>query len=179
MNKAIFLDRDGVINKDYGYVHKVEQINFVDGLFDFCRKAAEDGFLLIVVTNQSGIIRGMFTQKEFQQVSRYMTEEFEKRGAPLTKIFVCPDFDECRRKPAPGMFLEAQKEYDIDMEMSISIGDKERDVAAAKAAGVGTNVLFKGSFEGLDRILSPRFCAAAKLNHEIVGEAFGETEEVT
>ncbi len=147
MNKALFLDRDGVINEDDSYIYKKEQFRFVDCIFELCKFYQDRGYLIIVVTNQSGIARGYYTQEDFLHVSVWMSEQFEKHGVKITHIYHCPHHPEitgsCRcRKPSPGMLIDAKKEYDIDMKNSIMIGDKERDIEAAIGAGVEDTVLF-------------------------------------
>lgn len=146
MNKALFLDRDGVVNVEKNYLHKIEDFELMEGILDVCRKYQEQGYLIIIVTNQSGISRGYYTEEDFAHLSRWMVEHFKDSGITITRIYHCPHHEsidgvcECR-KPEPGMFLEARKEYDLDMEHSVMIGDNERDIEAAIRAGVGMNIL--------------------------------------
>ena len=144
-NKALFLDRDGTINVDYGYVCQLENFKLINGIMSLCRKAQELGYLIIVITNQSGIGRGYFSDEAFQKLNRYMIDIFAKQGITIADVFYCPDMDGPRRKPECGMFLEAKQKHDIDMAASISVGDKERDVEAGRRAGVGKNLLFNGT----------------------------------
>lgn len=146
MVKALFLDRDGTINVDYGYVFQREKFKFIDGVIELCRRAEEKGYLIIVITNQSGIARGYYSDADFQEITRYMTMKFADSGVHITDVFYCLDLDGNRRKPNAGMFLEARDKYDIDMQNSISVGDKPRDIEAGKAAGVGKNFLFETNF---------------------------------
>lgn len=132
MVKALFLDRDGTINVDYGYVFQKEKFKFIDGVIELCRRAEEKGYLIIVITNQSGIARGYYSDADFQEITRYMTMKFADSGVHITDVFYCPDLDGNRRKPNAGMFLEARDKYDIDMQNSISVGDKPRDIEAGK-----------------------------------------------
>ena len=143
--KALFLDRDGTINEDDHFVHRIEDFRFIDGIFDLCRRAAADGFLLIVVTNQSGIERGYFTDDDFQRLTRWMIGRFADEGIPIADVFYCPSLSGDDRKPNPGMFEKAAKKWNVDLSRSFSLGDKERDVEAAIRAGVGTNVLLAPS----------------------------------
>ena len=113
--KALFLDRDGTINVDYGYVYQSERFELIDGIIDLCRKAQEKGYLIIVITNQSGIARGYYTDADFQKLNQYMIDVFTKEGVTITDVFYCPELSGPRRKPECGMFLEAQKKYNIDM----------------------------------------------------------------
>ena len=145
-HKALFLDRDGTINVDYGYVYQIEKFEFIDGIFELCQKAQEKGYLIIVITNQSGIARDYYTDEDFHNLNRFMIDEFACRGIKTTDVFYCPDLDSERGKPNCGMFIEAKEKYNIDMAKSISLGDKERDIEAAQKAGVGKNFLFNGSY---------------------------------
>ena len=148
---AVFLDRDGVINHDYGYVHKREDFDFVDGIFDLARYAHERRYKLVVVTNQSGIARGYYTEEQFHQLTDWMCQQFLEVGAPIERIYFSPYHptaglgrylkDDVSRKPHPGMILKAQQELSIDLSRSLLIGDKPSDIQAGKAAGVGTNLL--------------------------------------
>ncbi len=153
MRKALFLDRDGVINVDSGYVHKSEDVEFVPGIFDLARLATESGYLLIVVTNQSGIGRGKFSETDFWNLMSWMENRFAAENCPLTAIYFCPyhpihgvgDYrrESPFRKPNPGMILAAQAEWSIDLSKSVLIGDKPSDIDAGIAAEVGTNLLVR------------------------------------
>lgn len=138
---ALFLDRDGVLNIDHGYVFRVADFEPVEGVFDALRLAAQRGYLLIVVTNQSGIGRGYFTQADYEILEAHIRRSFADEGVELDAIYHCPhhpdDGCDCR-KPSPGMILRAAREYDIDLVTSVMIGDKESDAEAARAAGIGT-----------------------------------------
>lgn len=146
MNKALFLDRDGTINVDYGYVYQIEKFEFINGIFELCQKAQERGYSIIVITNQSGIARNYYKDEDFHILNKFMIDEFAGKGIKITDVFYCPDLDSERRKPNCGMFIEAKEKYNLDMKTSISLGDKERDIEAAKKAGVGKNFLFNGNY---------------------------------
>jgi D-glycero-D-manno-heptose 1,7-bisphosphate phosphatase len=145
-HRALFLDRDGVINHDAGYTSRVEDFHFIDGIFDLCRAARQAGYLLIVITNQAGIGRGYYSEDDFLVLTKWMRQRFEAEGATLTDVLYCPfhpehgigDYkkDSLDRKPNPGMLLRAAKMHSIDMKHSIMIGDKDSDMQAASAAGV-------------------------------------------
>lgn len=140
MQKILFLDRDGVINKDIGYAHKKEQIEFVEGIFDFCNQAIIFGYQIIIVTNQSGIARGYYSYDDFHILMKWIILEFKKHDIAILDYFYCPHhpLDNCNcRKPNPGMILDAVKKYPIDLSNSIMVGDKESDLIAAKKAGIG------------------------------------------
>lgn len=145
--KALFLDRDGVVNVDRHYVHRVEDFEFVDGIFELCTRARALGYRLVVVTNQAGIARGYYGEADFQRLTRWMLGVFDERGAPIDRVYHCPyhptaglgdyrreSFD---RKPNPGMLLRARDELSLDLAASAFIGDKDSDMAAGRAAGVG------------------------------------------
>jgi len=144
---AVFLDRDGVINVDHGYVHRIEDFEFVDGVFDFCRDAHEKGYLLVVVTNQAGIGRGYYTEAQFLALTEWMRAQFDTQGAPIAAVYHCPCHPEFgtgdykresfRRKPNPGMLLEAAHDLAIDLKRSHLLGDKASDLQAGLRAGVG------------------------------------------
>lgn len=153
MPKALFLDRDGTINIDYGYVYQIEKFEFLDGIFELCQKAQEKGYMIIVITNQSGIARGYFTEKDFHKITLYMTSEFAKKGITIADVFYCPDLEGPRRKPECGMFLEAKAKYNIDMSASVSVGDKDRDVEAGIKAGCGKNFLLNNNFKAIAEAL--------------------------
>ncbi|MCW2480371.1 D-glycero-beta-D-manno-heptose 1,7-bisphosphate 7-phosphatase [Candidatus Symbiopectobacterium sp. NZEC135] len=150
---AVFLDRDGTINVDHGYVHEIDQFEFIDGVIDAMSELKKKGFALVLVTNQSGIARGMFSEDDFMHLTEWMDWSLADRGVDLDGIYFCPHHaehgqgeyrQECDcRKPKPGMFLSAQSFLNIDMAASYMVGDKEEDMQAAIAAGVGTKVLVR------------------------------------
>lgn len=152
-NKALFLDRDGTINTDYGYVGSVDRFEFIDGIFEFCGVAQSLGYKIIVITNQSGIARGFYTVADYENVTKYMCNEFLKHGIKITDVLYCPELSGPNRKPAPGLFIAARDKYNIDMEKSVSVGDKERDLVAARAAGVARNFLFQNNYQELRKEL--------------------------
>lgn len=152
MNKAVFLDRDGVINHDHGYVHKPADFDFIDGIFDACRHFQSLGYLLVVVTNQSGIARGMYSEEQFAALTAWMRERFREEGVTIAAVYHCPHHPDlgddserhCAcRKPAPGMLLQACRELDIDPATSLMLGDKKSDMQAAAAAGIGRKILLR------------------------------------
>ena len=141
--KALFLDRDGVVNVDRGYVCRREDFQFQDGLFDLCRHFQGRGYKIVIATNQSGIARGYFAEEDLLKLHGHMLDELRREGVAVADILYCPSVDDAHpdRKPNPGMFLKARDAHGLDMAASVSIGDKERDILAAKKAGVGANVL--------------------------------------
>lgn len=145
--RAAFLDRDGVINLDKAYVYRWEDFEFVPGAIDAMRQLKAAGFELVVVTNQSGIARGMYTQEQFQQLTEHMCEELARFDARPMAVYHCPHHPsgsiaqfavDCRcRKPQPGLILQAAREWQVSLPDSIMVGDKPSDIEAARAAGVG------------------------------------------
>ena len=141
--KALFLDRDGTINEERNYLYKTSEFKFIDSTVELCKLAQDKGFLLIVITNQSGVERGFYTIEDMNNCNDYMVKEFAKKGIKITDVFCCPYLSDSNpdRKPNPGLFLKAIDKYNIDVNKSYSYGDKERDIEAAKAAGLDNNYL--------------------------------------
>lgn len=139
--RALFLDRDGTINIDRHYVHRIEDFEWVPGIVELCRTAQEKGLDIVVITNQSGIERGYFTEADYERLTAHMRAAFAAEGVTLLDVLHCPYLNHPDRKPAPGLFLKAQAKWGIDMAASYSLGDKPRDVQAGCAAGVGHNYL--------------------------------------
>ena len=150
MTKALFLDRDGVINIEKDYLYKIEDFEFIDGIFKLCQYYQNLGFIIIVVTNQSGIARGYYTEEDFDKLTSWMLKEFSLKDIGIKKVYHCPHHPtiskKCNcRKPNPGMLFEASKEFNIDLKNSVIIGDKERDIEAGLNAGLTTTFLFDES----------------------------------
>lgn len=155
--RCVFLDRDGVINNDSGYVSKWEDFEFIPGSLDAIREIYATGYDLVIVTNQSGIARGFYTIDEYQMLTTRMLAAIESNGAYVLAVYFCPHLPngavleyakECNcRKPYPGMILRAAAEHDIDLEHSIMIGDKISDMEAATAAGVRRKYLISEKIE--------------------------------
>ena len=144
--KTIFLDRDGVINKEINYLHKIDDFEFIDGIFEACLCFNNLGYQIIIVTNQSGIFRGYYNESHYQELTQWMLSQFEINNISILDIFHCPHGPNSTcscRKPKPGMFLSAKKTYDIDMKNSWMIGDREVDITAANASGIKSTILVK------------------------------------
>lgn len=156
--KALFLDRDGVINLEKNYVHKIVDFDFQTGIFETLRFYQSKGYLLIVITNQAGIAKGYYTEKDFHILNNWMLDEFKKNNIDITKVYYCPyhkdgkepyNYDSFDRKPNPGMIIKARDELNIKLEESILVGDQESDIMAGINSGIGTTILFVS--ERLDR----------------------------
>ena len=151
--RAVFLDRDGVINVNHDYVYDIENFEFIDGIFEFARAAHTGGYKLVVITNQSGIGRGFYSEDQFHQLTDWMCDEFLKAGAPIEKVYFSPFHptagrgaykkDDFSHKPSPGMIFQAQREMNLDLRSSILIGDNASDIQAGIAAGIGSSILFR------------------------------------
>lgn len=161
-NKAVFLDRDGVINHDSGYVYKASDFTFITGVFDACRALQNAGFLLVIVTNQSGVARGYYSEQDVIDLHHWVKSEFSNERVDINKIYFCPHHKEfglgdykkdCQcRKPNPGMLLKAKNALNLDMSQCIMVGDKESDMQAGKRAGVGKTVYITGNAQNSQNI---------------------------
>ncbi len=150
-NKALFLDRDGVINIEQGYVHRIEDFHFQNGIFELCRAAQTLGYVLVVVTNQAGIARGYYTEAQFHALTEWMIRKFAEQGIRIARVYYCPyhpihgigeyNLDSPDRKPGPGMLLRAETDLTLDLPSSVLIGDRLSDIYAAEAAGIGSKIL--------------------------------------
>ena len=157
LKKALFLDRDGIINVDYGYVHRTDQVVFIDGIFKLAAAAKNAGYLVVIITNQAGIGHGYYTETEFWTLMNWIKWQFTLRSAKIDAIYFCPYHSNAIikryrresncRKPGPGMLLQAANDQKIDLQQSIFIGDKLSDIKAGEAAGVKLNILLGQPFE--------------------------------
>ena len=144
--KTIFLDRDGVVNKEVRYLYKLSDFEFIDGIFDACLYFQTLGYEIVIVTNQSGITRGYYNENDYQKLTEWMLGQFNDNGINILDTFYCPhgpeSLCECR-KPKPGMLIEAKHKYNISMKDSWMIGDSESDIKAANAAGISNTILVR------------------------------------
>ena len=151
VKKVAFLDRDGVINLDSGYVHKYENITYTPGIFKKCLELKDSGFELVVITNQSGIARGKYSEKDFHFLMSLILRDFEKKGCGILDYFFCPHLKGSKipeynkncdcRKPKPGMIMAAAQKHNINLKKSILIGDKISDIEAGISIGIDRNFL--------------------------------------
>ncbi len=151
--KAVFFDRDGVLNADDGYVHSMDALHWVEGAREVVGALSKKGYLIFVVTNQSGVARGYYTEEDVKTLHRQMNQEFAAYGGAVTEFFYCPHlegaavarYDVCCdcRKPKPGMILTAMEKYGISSANAVLFGDGARDIEAAQRAGI-EGFLFPG-----------------------------------
>lgn len=159
---GLFLDRDGVVNVDRGYVHTPDRIEFIPGIFDLGRAAMRMNLPIMIVTNQSGVARGLYSQRQFADLMTWMVGEFAAQGIAIAHVEHCPwyhaeDVDEVWRrdsfwrKPAAGMLLRAASAVNVDPARSVLIGDRPGDITAGKAVGVARTIFFThGETDGPD-----------------------------
>jgi D-glycero-D-manno-heptose 1,7-bisphosphate phosphatase len=158
---GLILDRDGVINHDPGYLHKIEDCRFIDGIFPLVRAFRERGFAIVVATNQAGIGHGLYSEADFHKLMDFMKDQFRRHGAAIDAVYHCPYHPEAGvsdyrrdhpwRKPGPGMILQAAADLELDLSASWMVGDKNSDMIAARTAGVGTLVLFDTTLHATER----------------------------
>lgn len=155
--RVLFLDRDGVVNEEVGYLHRIEDVRFVDGIFSLCRTAARLGYRLVVVTNQAGIARGYYSEADFDRLMAWMRVALRAEGVELDAVYYCPYHPEHGvgeykrehedRKPGTGMLLRAAREFGISLAESVMVGDRCSDIVAANAAGLRQAFLIRGTEE--------------------------------
>ena len=143
LTKALFLDRDGIINVDHGYVNKIEDFTFNDKIFELLHLFIQNNYKLFIITNQSGIGRGYYSLDDFQTLTKWMLKEFKNRGIEIEEVKFCPHAPETKcscRKPQTGMIDEILKEYSIDLASSYMIGDKQSDIDLAINSNIGKSI---------------------------------------
>jgi D-glycero-D-manno-heptose 1,7-bisphosphate phosphatase len=155
LSPALFLDRDGVVNREIGYLFRPDQVEFMPGIFDLCRAAQAADYKLIIITNQAGIARELYSETQFHSLMDWISREFADRDIRLSGYYYCPHHPEhgigsyrreCPdRKPQPGMLLRAAKEHSIEMIQSLFVGDRCSDMLAGAAAGIGKRILLNGT----------------------------------
>ena len=144
--KTIFLDRDGVINEEVNYLYQIEKIKFIDGVFEACLYFQKLNYKIIIVSNQSGIARGYYSEEDYKKLTAWILNQFEQKSISILDTFYCPHGPDSKcncRKPKPGMLIDAKHKHNISMEESWMIGDKETDITAAKIAGIRNTILVR------------------------------------
>ena len=156
-NKAVFLDRDGTINVEKHYLYKVSDFEYIDGAISGLKALSDMGYLLVIITNQSGIARGYYTEEDYLELDGWMKNDLAARGIPMAGTYFCPHLPDgivskyakvcdCR-KPKTALFWKAAKDLDIDMDHSFAIGDKERDLSICEESRV-KGILLSDSLAG-------------------------------
>ena len=169
--KTIFLDRDGVINKEVEYLHKIYDFKFIDGIFEACLYFQNLGYEIIIVTNQSGISRGYYNESDYQFLTKWMLDKFSIKNINILDVFHCPHAPDssCNcRKPKPGMLLKAKAKYNINMEDSWMLGDKEDDILAALEAGINNTIIVKSGHKINENNSSAKFIIDSIINSKII-----------
>jgi D-glycero-D-manno-heptose 1,7-bisphosphate phosphatase len=145
-HRALFVDRDGVINREKDYVWQPEEFEFLPGVFAALREAADKGYLILIITNQAGIARGYYSEEDYHRLTEWMLHKFRDEGVEVTAVYFDPFHPEgigkyrkesLRRKPNPGMIFEAARDHGISLQQSVLVGDKLTDTEAGRRAGVG------------------------------------------
>lgn len=160
-NKALFLDRDGVINVNHGYVFRQENFDFIDGIFELALKARNAGYVIVIITNQSGIARDYYSKSDFRKLSKWLEHQFWKKGLKIQQTLHCPHHPKfsqrCTcRKPRIGMITKAARRYNINVSQSIMVGDSLSDMRCAQSAKVGTRVYLNPSLSRIrGKLLNP------------------------
>ena len=169
-NQAVFLDRDGVLNRDTGYVAHERDVRFCHRVLPLLRRYHRQGFRMIVVTNQSGVDRGYHTTQDILRCNRFLLRHLRRRGVPIDGLYYCPSqrSGDRYRKPHPGMLLAASRRYQIDLSRSVMIGDRPTDMEAAQRAGVGRGILL---FRRPGRLWRPQANRnpRKKLSRDVIG----------
>jgi D,D-heptose 1,7-bisphosphate phosphatase len=167
--KALFLDRDGIVNIDTGHLVKISDFKFSDSIFELCKFFQQKDYRIFIITNQAGIAKGYYTEDDFNVLTQWMLNEFIKNSIFIDKVYYCPHHPtdgisvykqncDCR-KPKDGMLQKAVSEFNVDLSKSILIGDKLSDIEAGKMAGILKNILIKSDyqikydFENLDALI--------------------------
>jgi D-glycero-D-manno-heptose 1,7-bisphosphate phosphatase len=146
MKRALFLDRDGVINKEVNYLYKIEDFEFIDGVFETCQFFQDKDYAIVIITNQAGIARGIYSEDDYLTLTSWLLEQFREEGVLISRVYHCPHHpefgSECHcRKPEPQMLYDAERDLGIDLKNSILVGDKNSDILAGINAGIKNNYL--------------------------------------
>ena len=178
--KTIFLDRDGVINKDFGYVHKWDNFEFINGSLIALQNLTKNNFQIIIVTNQAGIARGLYTEIDLQILTTKFFNFCKKNKVKILDLMFCPDhidgvipkYTKCcnNRKPKPGMFIKASKRYNLELKSCIMVGDNITDIQASTSAGIIKNYLVDNKNKNI--------ISTKKLNFKFKKNLFEASKEI-
>jgi len=172
LDKVIFLDRDGTLNPDPGYISSIKQFKFYPDTLTSLSTLAKLGFKFAIVTNQSGIARGLIKEEELEKIHEFISNQFAQSGIPLLGIYKCPHHpkDGCScRKPETGLFDEAAHQHDIDLSSAVMIGDTSADMKAGKARGMVTCLVRTG--KGAEEEISLK---DSGLEPDFIGDSLGD-----
>jgi D-glycero-D-manno-heptose 1,7-bisphosphate phosphatase len=182
--RAVFVDRDGTLIEDTGFIRRVDEVKLLSGAAEAVARLNKAGWAVVVVTNQSGVARGLLTEKDIAATNERMKELLSKEGARVDAVYYCPHLPEGKiseyavvcdcRKPRPGMFLRAAREHDVDLAGSVAVGDSARDVEAGLNAGTRAILLTESETRADE---APDACGQAKDLLSAVGEILGETPD--
>jgi D-glycero-D-manno-heptose 1,7-bisphosphate phosphatase len=171
---ALFLDRDGVINRDHGYTHKVADLEFMPGVFELIQRATAANVDVFVVTNQAGIARGFYDEDAMHEFNDAIAKEVRQRSGEIKRFYFCPhhvdgvregySYPCSNRKPKPGMLLRAQQDFDIDLKESVIVGDRESDIEAGRNAGLKAGYLFVEAAESSNPDYVAKGYVVSKIN---------------
>lgn len=170
MQKAIFIDRDGVINIEKNYLYKIEEFEFINGVFEALKSFQSLGYTLFIITNQSGIGRGYYTLDDFNRLTSWMLQQFKEKGITISDVQLCPHGpnDDCNcRKPKTGMIDTILKKHAIDLQNSWLIGDKASDIECAKNAGIAHTIQVKSGHE-FETSMAEYICDSIKEAKDII-----------
>lgn len=178
LHRAAFIDRDGVINREFGYVHRVDQFELLPGVLEGLRMLQDAGYRLVVVTNQAGVAHGYYDEAAIDTLHAHMQALFDQAGVHLVGIYHCPHHPKAKveayrqqchcRKPEPGMLLQAAQDLKLDLSASVLVGDKVSDIQAGTAAGVPFTVMVESGHDLTDTdkahasMVAPDLLAAAQ-----------------
>jgi D-glycero-D-manno-heptose 1,7-bisphosphate phosphatase len=158
--KAFFLDRDGVINHDFGYVSSVENFKFIVGIFDMLQRIQEHNYLIFIITNQSGIGRGFFSEDDYLKLTDWMIDEFKKESIYIEKVLYCPHSPHinCQcRKPKSGLIDNLLANYPLNLKESWMVGDKESDLELAVNCGISNTIFVQKDLGNHNLKFEPKY----------------------
>jgi len=175
LQKVIFLDRDGVINRDSpNYIKSRAEFEFLPGSLEAIRMLTENGYTIIVITNQSAVARKLISPEELNAIHEMMRGTVKKHGGRITDIFFCPHLpdDDCLcRKPKPGLIYQAKQRYDIDISCSVMVGDSVKDIECARQAGCGQAVLVSSGYKDETDMLAAKRIAPDAVCKDLLNAA--------
>ena len=175
-NCAVFLDRDGTINEDRNYLYRIEDFQYKDGVIEGLKRLSELGYLIFIITNQSGIARGYFTEEDYLRLNEWMIKDLRDKGVNIVKTFYCPHLPEgvvkkysihCKcRKPGTQLFWDAAREFNVAMDGSFAIGDRTRDLTIVNESETRGILISDEQSVSMDNVITCRDFSAAVVKIE-------------